>query len=69
MILYLILISLIINNMRNAKEEFLGMVGNDEVLCAEICYTNMGTIICMMIFGWIPSVIIACDLEDKLNKY
>ena len=33
------------------------------------CYTNVGTIICMTIFGWIPSVIVGCDLEDKLNKY
>ena len=33
------------------------------------CYTNMGTILCMFIFGWIPSVIIACDLEENLNKY
>lgn len=33
------------------------------------CYTNVGTIICMMIFGWIPSVIVACDVEDKLDKY
>jgi hypothetical protein len=28
------------------------------------CYTNGGTLICMMIFGWIPSVIVGCDLDD-----
>jgi hypothetical protein len=33
------------------------------------CYTNVGTLICMMIFGWIPSVIVGCDLEEKLNNY
>jgi hypothetical protein len=33
------------------------------------CYTNMGTILVMLIFGWIPSVIIGCDLEEKLDKY
>ena len=33
------------------------------------CYTNMGTLMCMGIFGWIPSVIIGCDLEEKLDKY
>lgn len=33
------------------------------------CYTNFGTIMFMLIFGWIPSVIIGCDLEDKLNNY
>ena len=33
------------------------------------CYTNGGTLICMCIFGWIPSVIIGCDIEEKLDKY
>ena len=33
------------------------------------CFTNTGTIMVMCIFGWIPAVIIACDLEEKLNKY
>lgn len=33
------------------------------------CYTNVGTIICMTIFGWIPSVVVGYDLEEKLNKY
>jgi hypothetical protein len=33
------------------------------------CYTDFGTILCMMIFGWIPSVIIACDLEERFDKY
>jgi hypothetical protein len=33
------------------------------------CYTNVGTLICMGIFGWIPSVIIAIDLEERFDKY
>lgn len=33
------------------------------------CYTHVGTMLCMMIFGWLPSVIVGCDLEDKLDKY
>jgi hypothetical protein len=33
------------------------------------CYTNVGTILCMMIFGWVPSVIVGCDIEEKLDKY
>lgn len=33
------------------------------------CYTNVGTIICMIIFGWIPSVIVLFDIEEKLDKY
>ena len=33
------------------------------------CYTNVGTIICMTLFGWIPSAIVACDLYKKLNTY
>lgn len=33
------------------------------------CYIDMGTLICMGIFGWIPSVIVSCDLEQKLNNY
>jgi hypothetical protein len=33
------------------------------------CYTNTGTIICMMMFGWVPSVIIAYDLEERFDKY
>jgi hypothetical protein len=33
------------------------------------CYTNGGTLICMMIFGWIPSVIVGCDLEERFDNY
>ena len=32
------------------------------------CYTDVGTILTMMIFGWIPSVIVANDLNEYLNK-
>jgi hypothetical protein len=33
------------------------------------CYTNLGTILCMTIFGWIPSIVVASDLEERFNKY
>jgi hypothetical protein len=31
------------------------------------CYTHGGTLMLMMIFGWIPAVIIACDLDAHLK--
>lgn len=33
------------------------------------CYTHYGTMIFMIIIGWIPSVIVAQDIDDKFNKY
>ena len=30
------------------------------------CMTNEGTLIFMLIFGWIPSVILDIDLRDRL---
>ena len=33
------------------------------------CFINNGTIMFMLLFGWIPAVIIACDLDTKLKKY
>ena len=33
------------------------------------CYTNGGTIGCMAVFGWIPSIIVGADISDKLNNY
>lgn len=33
------------------------------------CYIHPETITCMTIFGWIPSVIVGCDLDKKLNNY
>lgn len=33
------------------------------------CMTDTGTIISMIIFGWIPCTIIGYDLDDKLNNY
>ena len=33
------------------------------------CLTNVGTILIMFIFGWIPSVIVACDLDKQLNEF
>ena len=31
------------------------------------CYTDDGILICMILFGWIPAVIIACDLDAHLK--
>jgi hypothetical protein len=31
------------------------------------CYTHGATLMLMMIFGWIPAVIIACDLDKQLK--
>lgn len=33
------------------------------------CFINNGTIMFMLLFGWIPAFIIACDLDTKLKKY
>lgn len=33
------------------------------------CFINNGTIKFMLLFGWIPAFIIACDLNTKLKKY
>jgi len=30
------------------------------------CMTHGGTLMCMMIFGWIPAVIVGADLNDEL---
>jgi len=32
------------------------------------CYTDGGILMLMLLFGWIPSVIIACDLEKHFNS-
>jgi hypothetical protein len=32
------------------------------------CYTHGGTLMLMLLFGWIPAVIIACDLDKHLNN-
>jgi hypothetical protein len=32
------------------------------------CYTHGGTLILMLLFGWIPAVIIACDLDEYFNR-
>ena len=31
------------------------------------CMTHGGTLMFMLIFGWIPAIIIGSDLNDKLN--
>ena len=33
------------------------------------CYTHGGTLMLMLIFGWIPAVIIACDYDKHLNSF
>jgi hypothetical protein len=32
------------------------------------CYTDGATLMLMLIFGWIPAVIIACDLDKHFNS-
>ena len=32
------------------------------------CYTHGATLMLMLIFGWIPAVIIACDLDAHLKQ-
>jgi hypothetical protein len=31
------------------------------------CYTHGATLMLMLIFGWIPAVIIACDLDKQIK--
>ena len=31
------------------------------------CYTDGGTLMLMLIFGWIPALIIGADLEEQLR--
>jgi hypothetical protein len=33
------------------------------------CYTHGATLMLMLIFGWIPAVIIACDYDKHLNSF
>ena len=33
------------------------------------CYTHGLTLFLMVVFGWIPSIVIACDLDNKLEDY
>ena len=33
------------------------------------CYISGPVLTFMLIFGWIPSIIVAQDLDNKLNKY
>jgi hypothetical protein len=33
------------------------------------CMTNGGTLMLMLIFGWMPSVILACDLDKQFKEY
>jgi hypothetical protein len=33
------------------------------------CYTHGATLMLMLIFGWIPSVIVASDIYKKSNTY
>ena len=33
------------------------------------CYTHNAVIMSMFIFGWVPSIIIACDYDEHLNSF
>lgn len=33
------------------------------------CLTHGGTLMLMLIFGWIPGIIVGCDVNDRLNSY
>ena len=46
----------------------IGWALSDDASLRE-CYTHGGTLMLMLIFGWIPSAIVACDLYKKLNNY
>lgn len=45
---------------------FIGFMLSDASLCE--CYTHGGTLMLMLMFGWLPSVVVANDLIKKLNK-
>ena len=32
------------------------------------CMNHGGTLMLMLVFGWIPSAIVACDLNEKFEK-
>ena len=32
------------------------------------CYTHNATLMLMLLFGWIPAVIISCDLDTHLKQ-
>ena len=32
------------------------------------CMTHGGTLMLMLIFGWMPSIIVACDLDKKIKE-
>jgi hypothetical protein len=31
------------------------------------CMTNSGTLFCMLIFGWIPAIIVGADLNEHIK--
>ena len=32
------------------------------------CYTNGGTLMFMMIFDWVPSLMVKCDVDEYLSN-
>lgn len=32
------------------------------------CYTHGGTLMCMLIFGWIPALFVGHDVHEQLNS-
>ena len=33
------------------------------------CMTNGGTMFCLLLFGWIPAVIVAADIDKQFKEY
>ena len=47
----------------------MGLIGYLLSNCSyKECMTHGGTLMCMMIFGWIPSIIVACDLDKSIES-
>jgi hypothetical protein len=53
--------------MRATKVSLIGYALSDMPL--RECFINNGTIMFMLLFGWVPAFIIACDLDTKLKEY
>lgn len=45
---------------------FIGFMLSDTSL--RECYTHGGTLMLMLMFGWLPSVVVANDLIKKFNQ-
>ncbi len=45
---------------------FIGYALSD--LSLRDCYTNGGTLMFMMIFGWVPSLMVGSDVDEYLSN-